>query len=196
MFFFYWSLSDTKFLLVSRTLLSIPANLNNAAVWILWFVLRFPTLPVPFIRFWGLFQTHHLQVESPSPSFSWVFLVLWLCLNCRLTFRFLLFSFCVPLGKFNPQDGKFSVLLILLLLLFMMLFYWSLSDSNSPQVSWTILSILAVLRNVVIWMVSTRPPTSRPFNNVLVIVPKTPITIGTIVNFMFDSFFNSLASSR
>ena len=48
-------------------------------------------------------------------------------------------------------------------------------------------------------MVSTCSPTSkssRPFNNPLVIVPKAPITIGTIVTFMFHSFFNSLARSR
>ena len=37
---------------------------------------------------------------------------------------------------------------------------------------------------------------SRPFNNPLVIVPNAPITIGTIVTFMFHSFFNSLARSR
>ena len=43
------------------------------------------------------------------------------------------------------------------------------------------------------------PPTfksSRHFNTPLVIVPKTPITIGTIFTFMFHSFFNSLARSR
>ena len=80
-----------------------------------------------------------------------------------------------------------------------MVFHWSLSDSKSPQVSRTRLRILAVLSNAVIWIVSTRPPTSkssRPFNNSLVIVPKAPITIGTIVTFMFHSFFNSLARSR
>ena len=80
-----------------------------------------------------------------------------------------------------------------------MVFHRSLSDSKSPQVSRTRLSILAVLRNAVIWRVSIRPPTSkssRPFNNPLVIVPKAPITIGTIVTFMFHSFFNSLARSR
>ena len=80
-----------------------------------------------------------------------------------------------------------------------MVFHWSLSDSKSPQVSRTRLSILAVLSNAVIWIVSTRPPTSkssRPFNNPLVIVPNAPIIIGTIVTFMFHSFFNSLARSR
>ena len=65
-----------------------------------------------------------------------------------------------------------------------MVFHWRLSDSKSPQVFRTLLSILAVLNNAVIWMVSTRPPTSkssRPFNNPLVTVPKAPITIGTII---------------
>ena len=80
-----------------------------------------------------------------------------------------------------------------------MVFHWSLSNSKSPQVFRTLLSILAVLCNAVIWIVSTRPPTSKsssPFNNPLVIVPKAPITIGTIVTFMFHTFFNSLARSR
>ena len=48
-----------------------------------------------------------------------------------------------------------------------------------------------------LWIVSTRPPisnSSRPFNNPLVIAPNAPITIGTIISFMFHSFFNSLAS--
>ena len=74
--------------------------------------------------------------------------------------------------------------------------HWSLSDSKSPQVSRTLLSILAVFNNAVVWMVSTRPPTSSPFNNPLITVPKAPITIGIIVTFMVHSFFNSLARSR
>ena len=81
-----------------------------------------------------------------------------------------------------------------------MVFHWSLNDSKSPQVSRTRLSILAVLSNAVVWIVSTRPPTSkssRLFNNPLVTVPNAPITIGTIVTFLFHSFFfNSLARSR
>ena len=80
-----------------------------------------------------------------------------------------------------------------------MAFHWSLSDSKSPQLSRTLLSILAVLSNAVIWIVSTHPPTStsaRPFNNTVVIVPKALITIGTVVTFMFSSFLNSLERSR
>ena len=46
--------------------------------------------------------------------------------------------------------------------------HWNMSDSKSPQVSRTLLCILAVLSNAVIWIVSTRPPnskSSRPFYN-------------------------------
>ena len=80
-----------------------------------------------------------------------------------------------------------------------MVFHWSLSDWKSPQVSRTLLSILAVFNNAVVWMVSTRPPTSkssRPFSNPLVTVPKAQITIGIMVTLMFHSFFNSLARLR
>ena len=73
-----------------------------------------------------------------------------------------------------------------------MVFHRILSDSKSPQVSRTLLSILAALNNAVIWMVSTCPPTSKassPFNNPSVTVPIAPITIGMIVTFMFHSFF-------
>ena len=38
-----------------------------------------------------------------------------------------------------------------------MVFHWSLSDSKSPQVSRILLSILAILNNVLVWMVSARP---------------------------------------
>ena len=80
-----------------------------------------------------------------------------------------------------------------------MVFHWSLSDSKSPQVSRTLLSILAVFNNVVVWIVFTRLPTSKsssPLVNPLVTVPKAPITIDINVTCMFHSFFNSLARSR
>ena len=78
-------------------------------------------------------------------------------------------------------------------------FFTGVSNSKSPEVSRTLLSILAVLNNAVVWMVSTRPPTfmsSSPFCDPLVTVPNAPITIGIIVTCMFHSFFNSLARSR
>ena len=81
----------------------------------------------------------------------------------------------------------------------LMVFHCSLSESKPLQVSRTLLSILAVLNNAVVWMISTCPPTSKsssPFNNALITVPKAPITIGIIVTFMIYSFFNSIARSR
>ena len=80
-----------------------------------------------------------------------------------------------------------------------MVFHRSLSDSKSPQLSRTRLRILAVLSNVVVWIVSTHPTTSkssRPFKNPLVIVPNAPIAIGRIVILIFLTFFNSVARSR
>ena len=71
-------------------------------------------------------------------------------------------------------------------------FHWSLSDSKSPKASRTLLSILSVLSNAVVWIVCTRPSTSKsscPFNNPLVIVSKGPITTDIIVTIMFHSFF-------
>ena len=77
-----------------------------------------------------------------------------------------------------------------------MVFHWSLSDSMSPQVSRTLLSILADLNNAVVWTVSTRPvifKSSIFWTNLLVTVPSPPITICIIVTFKFHSYFNSLA---
>ena len=71
-------------------------------------------------------------------------------------------------------------------------FYWSLNDSKSPQVSSTLLIFLSVLNIVVVWMVSTRLPTSKsssPLSNPFVTVPKEPMTIGIIVICMFHSFW-------
>ena len=46
-----------------------------------------------------------------------------------------------------------------------MVFHWRLSDSKSPQISRTLLSILAVFNNAVVWMVSTRPPSFFQFSS-------------------------------
>ena len=78
-------------------------------------------------------------------------------------------------------------------------FFTNSSDSKSHQVSRTILSILAVLSKVVVWIVSNHPPTSKSsssFSNPLVTVSNAPITIGKIVTVMFHSFSYSLARSR
>ena len=84
----------------------------------------------------------------------------------------------------------------------LMVFHWSLSDSKSPQVSWTLLCILVDLNNDVVWIVSTRPLISKSFScgtNRLITLPIVLVIIGITVNFMSRSlffFFNSLTRSR
>ena len=86
---------------------------------------------------------------------------------------------------------------IIIIIYYLKFFTSALADDLSmeikwPQVSRTLLSILAVLNNAVVWMISTRPPASKsssPFNNPLVIIPKASIAIGIIVTSMFQSFF-------
>ena len=68
----------------------------------------------------------------------------------------------------------------------LMVFHKSLSDSKSPQVYRTLLSILTDHTNAVVWIVSTCPLTSKfyiPFTNTLEIVPSTRFTIGITVTF-------------
>ena len=80
-----------------------------------------------------------------------------------------------------------------------MVFHWSLSNRKSPQISWTLFSILTDLNNITVWMVSTCPlisKSSSPFNNPSVTVPRASVAIGINVTFMFHSFFNSLARLR
>ena len=79
-----------------------------------------------------------------------------------------------------------------------MVFHLSLRDSKSPQVSRSLLCILADLNNAVVLMVSTCPLISKfssPGINPLVTEPRAPLSIGSIVTFIFHSFFNSLVSS-
>ena len=70
-------------------------------------------------------------------------------------------------------------------------FHWNLSDSKSPQVSMTFLSILVDHNNDVVCLVSDRPPISNssgPLTKLLGIVLSAPITTDTTVNFIFNSF--------
>ena len=72
------------------------------------------------------------------------------------------------------------------------------SDSKSPQVSRTLLSILVDLNNAVVWMISSCPLISKSFSsftNPLGIVPSSSITIDITLTFMVYRFFSSLARS-
>ena len=75
-----------------------------------------------------------------------------------------------------------------------MVFHWSLSDSKSPQVSRTLLSIFVDLNNAVVRMISICPLISKSFSlftKVWGIVPSAPITIAITVTFMFHIFLFS-----
>ena len=72
-----------------------------------------------------------------------------------------------------------------------MVFYWSLSDSKSPQVSGIVLNILSDLNNAVGWKGKIRAlisSSSRLLSKPLGIVQNAQITFGIIVTFLLGSF--------
>ena len=167
---FYCRLSDSKSPQVSRTLLSILAVFNNAVVWMV--STRPPTCK----------SSRSFSYRAKSSNHNWY--------NCHF-----------PVPQFFQFSSKFEILIIIIIIIvhslelftsaLPMVFHWSLRDNKSPQFSRTLLSILVVLNNVVVWMVSTRPLTSKtssPFTKLLVTVPNAPITISIIVTRMFHCF--------
>ena len=103
------------------------------------------------------------------------------------------YAFCISFHLFIFCAISSCRLFLLLFLIFMiifcfesfshhrllMAFHLSLRDNKSPQVSRTLLSILADLNNAVIWRVSTRPlisMSSYPCTNYLGTIPSAPIT--------------------
>ena len=76
-----------------------------------------------------------------------------------------------------------------------MVFYWSLRDNKSLQVSRILFSPLADFNNAVVWMISARPlisNSSSPFINPKVTVPSAPITTGITITFMCHNSFSLL----
>ena len=65
-----------------------------------------------------------------------------------------------------------------------MVFHLSLSDSKSPPISRILISILAGLNSAIFWMFATRvliSNSARLFNNPLVTLPTTSITLGITI---------------
>ena len=69
---FHWIPSDSKSPQISRTLLSIIADIKNALVWMVSIPPRIPSSPVSFLM-GRLFQVRKLQLVLPSPSCYIVF---------------------------------------------------------------------------------------------------------------------------
>ena len=96
--------------------------------------------------------------------------------------------------KSIPSPSRITSRSILLLASFsnQLVFHMRLRDSKFPLVFRTLLSVLTVLNNTVVWTVSVRPLISKSsslFTKPLGIVPSAPTTIGITVTFMFQSFF-------
>ena len=66
----HWNLSDSNPPRVSRTLLSILADSNNAVVRMVPYFILFPSLPVLVLTIWWLYQEHQLQLVSLALSCS------------------------------------------------------------------------------------------------------------------------------
>ena len=149
-----------------------------------------------------IFVISHEKMYSNKQNYTPIAMAAKTMLICTLDF----FNYVLLSSTKSILTDLQIIVFILLLLEFvffffflhqrmLMVFLWSLSDSKSPQVSRT-LSILVDLSNATVWMVGTRPlisKSSSPCTNPLVTVPSAPITIGIVVNFMFHSFFSSLA---
>ena len=81
----------------------------------------------------------------------------------------------------------------------LMVFHWNLSDRKSPQVSRTLLSILANLSNAVAWMAQACPTISNSFSSLtrhLGTVSSVPNIIAITITFIFNNFFSSLGRSK
>ena len=181
---FHWSLSDSKSRQVSRTLLSILADLNNGVVWM---VLSRPT------SLWEPFQVHQLRLVLSSPSCSIAFLA---SPSICVSFWFVWFSFCGPLEWQNSRFSRISFYYYSFESFsrqcHLKVFHWIWSDIKSLQVSRIPLSILTDLNDMVALMVSICPlifKSPSPFTNPQRIIPSAPIVIGITVTFKFHNFF-------
>ena len=172
------------------------------SIWFQIFLLS-SVLSVSFPGSSGQYQRLQQRLMSLSPLCYTILSVLWQGPDICTAFCFLSPSFCRVAS--TSKSKQWLVIIIIFTpwefshQLTLRFFHWSLRDSKFPQICRTLLSILAVFNNVIVWMVYTGPLISRsssPFNNLLGTVAKAPITISIIVTFMFHSFFNSLARSR
>ena len=105
---------------------------------------------------WVEIETAILQLQLVSPSLSYSIFFqfsskVWVLISL---FAFLLVS--VIIFSASISAAIIIIIIIIYSLEFshqrkLMVFHWRLSDSKSPQVSRTLLSILAVFNNAVVW---------------------------------------------
>ena len=117
---YHLSLSDSKSPLVSRTLLSILADLNNTVIWMVTTQTPNSNSSSPLPTLWGSFQVHQLQLVSQLPSYSLVFLL--------FSSKVYLFSLSFNFTPWSAWTVKFTVRQVLFFLLFyfiyLFIYFW------------------------------------------------------------------------
>ena len=110
---FHLGLSDSKSLQVSRTLLTILADLNNAVIWM---VSTYPLIPKSSSPFINPLVTVPRAPIIISIIVTFMFHIFLIPKQGRGTygpFHFLSILLCGQPGQQSPQFGKFSFLLII-----------------------------------------------------------------------------------
>ena len=124
----HWSLSNSKSHHISRTLLSILADLNTALVCMVSILIWFLIPPVSFPSFWRLFQVGQQLLISPSTSCSTIFsTLLKQDPSISLPFRCLKFTLSVKQEQQNTPMASsfvFSFILFFFNLFFIFIFIY------------------------------------------------------------------------
>ena len=113
---FHWSLSDSEFPQVTKTLISILVDFSSAG----WFQF-FPSSSVYLVSFPGLFQGPHLLLVSLSPSCSTAFSVLWqgpgICVAFCFIFYFYFHSIVCWYNKIHKTKVLFILIIIIIIII-------------------------------------------------------------------------------
>ena len=131
---FRWSLSDSKSIQVTWTLLSILTDLNNAVISGVSIRPPISNSSSLISKLWGSFQVHQLHLVSPSHSCFTAFLVPWQGSSICRTFRFLWFLLCGPPERQNPEYFRLPLFCIMITRSCLLVgIRWSVSIWNPRQ---------------------------------------------------------------
>ena len=148
---FHGPMSDSNSPQVSSNLLSILAGLNNAVALMLF---TCPRIYKSFSSF-----TNLLGIALSTPITIDIIIIIIIIINIIIIIIIIIAVVVFVIIIYSLDFSHHRKLMV---------FHSKLSDSKSPQASRTLLNILAVFNNAVVWMVSTRSLTSkssRLFNN-------------------------------
>ena len=117
----HWSLRESKSPQISRTLLSILADLTNAVIWMVSTYLLLSKSSSPFANLRGLFQVHQLQLVSPSGSVAAS--ALWQGPDIYPSFCLLLILLIGPPERQSPLFSRFSFYLFIFFIYLIFFFF-------------------------------------------------------------------------